>query len=281
MLDAEDYKEPSCALCGGKEFYAPDPKAPKGTVPVNRVIGKLEKFLEEDDMESAVQLLEYWKAEAGALNDLRGELSICNELLGAYRKTGKKEKGLGVINRTLYLLGATGLEGTYSEGTILVNVATTYKSFGMAEKGIPYFIKAEKDYAERLTENAPELGALYNNYALALADLKRFKDAEDLYFKAVSVMEKVKNGKPDLAITYVNLAHLYELTGNKKGITDCLWNAVGLLNDEDVDKNGYYAYVLKKCYPSYEHFGYSKIAEEMKMESDKFYAGVTYRRKLL
>lgn len=37
---------------------------------------------------------------------------------------------------------------------------------------------------------------LYNNEALALADLKRYEEAEALYKKAISITEKPKTARP-------------------------------------------------------------------------------------
>ena len=60
MIDPFDYKEPACALCGGKEFYAPDENAPAGRIPVKRIMAKLDESFNRNDMAEAGRLLEYW-----------------------------------------------------------------------------------------------------------------------------------------------------------------------------------------------------------------------------
>ena len=139
------------------------------------------------------------------------------------------------------------------------------------ELALPLYEKTLKIYDANLDESDVKFGGFYNNYALALADAKEYEKAEKCYYNAVKVMEKAENGNADLAITYVNLAHLYELTGKTDKITDSLFKAFNLLYDDGTEKNGYYAYVLEKCAPSFGYFGYAKIAEDMKKEAKEIY----------
>lgn len=271
MIDEFDYKEPSCALCGGKEFYNPELAEAKGRIPVKRVIEKADEYFSKNDLAGAKRHLEYWETEAKALHDLNGELSVVNELLGLYRKNGDKENALRVIDRALFLVENLGISDTVSAATVYLNAATTYKACGKFELALPLYEKTLKIYSENLDASDERFGGFYNNYALALADAKEFDKAEKCYLNAIKVMEKVKNGKPDLAITYVNLAHLYENTEKAEKITDCLFTAFNLLSDESNVKNGYYAYVLEKCAPSFAYFGYDKIANDMKKESKDIY----------
>ena len=271
MIDEFDYKEPSCALCGGKEFYNPELSGAKGRIPVKRVIEKADEYFNKNDLAGAKRHLEYWETESKALGDKNGELSVVNELLGLYRKNGEKDNALRAIERSLYLVDALEIKDTVSAATVYLNAATTYKATGLYEKALPLYEKTLKIYNANLDEFDVKFGGFYNNYALALADAKEYEKAEECYFNAVRVMEKAENFKPDLAITYVNLAHLYELTENAEKITDCLFKAYDLLNDDSILKNGYYAYVLDKCAPSYSHFGYEKISSDMKKESKEIY----------
>ena len=55
MIDPFDYKEPSCALCGGEAFYYPDADAPKGRVPIDRIIAKLDGYFEKNDLSDPVR----------------------------------------------------------------------------------------------------------------------------------------------------------------------------------------------------------------------------------
>ena len=108
--------------------------------------------------------------------------------------------------------------------------------------------------------------------AYSLYKNNQFSQAEDYYKKAISINEFNKN-LLDLAITYVNLAHLYYdfLDNAKEKIIDCLFKAYELLNDDKNDKNGYYAYVLEKCAPSFKFFGFNNIEKELLKNSKDIY----------
>ncbi len=271
MIDEIDYKEPSCALCGGKEFYNPELATAKGRIPVKRVIEKVDEYYNKNDLMGAKRHLEYWEKEANALNDFNGELSVVDELLGLYRKNGDNENALRVLERALILVDKLELKDTVSGATVYLNAATTYKAVGKADKALPLYEKTLAIYTANLDESDVRFGGFYNNYALALTDAGEFDKAEQCYLSAIKVMEKAVGGKPDLAITYVNLAHLYDTANKAEKITDCMFTAYNLLNDEENVKNGYYAYVLSKCAPSFKYFGYDKIASDFFKEAKEIY----------
>ncbi len=273
MIDPIDYKEPACALCDGKEFYNPELSEAKGRIPVKRVMEKTDSFYAKNDLDGAMSHLEFWLKEAESFNDKNGELSVLNELLGVYRKKGEKEKGLFTIDRAIKTVKCLQMENTTSAATVLLNAATAFKAFGAPESAIPLYEDALKIYNEKLDKNDPLVAGLYNNYALSLIDVGEKKKAEELFYKAIKIMENAENGYPDAAISYINLAHLYENYGNDKNkITDCMFKAYNLLCDENNDKNPYLAFVYDKCYPSFGYFGYTRIAEELKKESEEIYA---------
>ena len=277
MLDPFDYKEPSCAVCGGREFYYPDRDAPDGRIPVERIIEKLDKLFEKNDMAEAGRLLAHWRGESVALRDRRGELAVTSELIGYYRKTGEKEPALASVERGLELVDAHGLADSVPGATILLNAATTLKAFGQAERALPLYAQTEEIYRRRLSPGDARFGGLFNNKGLALQDLGRFEEAESCFFAAVGIMEAVEHGEADLAITYVNLAHLYddwkEDEEKDEKISSCLDRALALLGTESLPRNGYYAFVCEKCAPSFGYFGYFLADRELKARAEAIYAG--------
>ena len=271
MLDPFDFKEPHCALCGGKEFYNPKSDDPTERIPIKRIIDKLDGLFDKNDMESAGRLLEYWQSEAISLKDKEGELEIDSELIGFYRKTAKTEKGLAVSERALELVGALGLENSVSAATVVLNAATTFKAFGLAEKALPLYDRVFAVYTANLKDDDPLFGGFYNNKALALTDLGRFSEAEECFKKALAITEKISPANPDIAVTLVNLAHLYDASGAQEKITDCLFDAFAVLNRDDAVKNGYYAFVCTKCAPSFAYFGYGVIEKQLLAEAGEIY----------
>ena len=273
MLDPFDYKEPRCATCGGEEFYYPDNDAPEGRIPVDRVIEKLDTLLNRNDMDGAGRLLRSWRDEAVALKDKNGELAVLSEMMGYYRKTKEKERGLESVKRGLELVEELELRGGVSAATIILNAATTLKAFGQAKDALPYYEEVLGIYREKLDPSDPKIAGLYNNYALTLVDLKNYEKAEKLYYSAIEILKNVKEGENDIAVTYVNLAHLYDdRDGDEEKIDDCMNKAYEFLNSDKLTKNGYHAYVCSKCAPSFAYFGYFLIDEELKKRSEELYA---------
>ncbi len=272
MIDEFDYAEPSCPLCNGKEFYYPQQDAPLGSIPIDRILVKADALFDKNDANGAGRLLEYWKEEAVALRDLRGELAIQSELVGYYRKQDNKEKGLASIERALELTERLQQDVFASGATVWINCATAYKAFGMPQKALPLYQRAETVYRSTLEKGDARFGGLYNNMALALADLGKAEEAERAYFSALSIMQEVKGGEAECAITYLNLAHLYDTDGQSEKIADCVKKAYDLLHAPQLPHDGYYAFVLEKCAPSFGYFGDVRAYEEFKKEYETIYA---------
>ena len=127
-MDLEDLKfNFGCASCGYKKT---DPDKPLGHIPVSRVIETLDECFSRNDMIEAGRVLDYWRKEAVSLRDKRGELAIVSEQIGYFRKTSEKEKALEAVSRAIELIGCN--PENVSDGTILLNAATTLKAFEKA-----------------------------------------------------------------------------------------------------------------------------------------------------
>ncbi len=242
-------------------------------IPVSRVIEKLDLCFKKNDLKSAEELLEYWQREALSLGDTRGELSIVNEMLGLYRKTSDKVKGEKAIERSLKLLRITKNEDTVSGATIILNAATTCKAFGRTAQGIELYEKTNEIYKNNLSEDDILFSAFYNNYATALVDVGDYATALNFYNKAIEITSRDLKSQLDCAITYVNLAHLYEKSEGlqSENIENCLSRAELIFNDERMEKNSYYAFVCEKCAPSFDYFGFFMTALRLQKEAREIY----------
>jgi len=271
-MEVTDYTDPQCPFC--TDAYKEDAVKP---IDVPRVIAKLDEHLAHNDYAAAERHLKYWEAEAKQGNDLRGEFSLSEELMGLYRKLGRKEDATLYAEKAVRLIDRIGLEGTVSAATALLNAATVYKAFGAAEKGIPLFEKARATYEEKLPADDSRLAGLYNNFALALVDLKRFDEARGYYVKALSIIGKTPGGEPEQAITELNLASLaeaqYGLEKAEAEIEEHLTRAEALLKKPGLAKNGNYAFVAEKCAPVFGYYGWFGVEAELKQEAETIYGG--------
>ena len=269
-LEPEDYAEPRCLLCDEPYGKAPEVKP----VPQQRIIEKMNDYMSRRDYAGAERHLFYWLEEAKLGHDKGGELMLRNELVGHFRKTANKEKAFESAEEALRLIDELDFDGSISAGTTYINVATAYNAFGENEKSITYFEKAVKAYEANNT-SSELLGGLYNNMALTCVALGRFDEADKLYNKALMVMENVENGKLEQAITYLNMADALEAQygqGEKENeVYDLVDKAYDCLNDSDIKRDGYYAFVCEKCAPSFSYYGYFLAAKELSERAESIY----------
>ncbi len=261
MIDEFDYKEPRCPLS--------NPNDTQERIPVRRVIERVDACFAQNDLDGAGDLLRHWLGEAEALGDRSGELSMLSELSGYYRKILDRDRALDVIERALALVDGLGQGTTVSGATVMLNCATTLKTFGQAERALSLYERVEAVYRSTLDPNDARFAALYNNRALSLSDVGRVDDAEASYRRALEVLEHFGL---DAAITYVNLAELYAAQKNDERAGECLFLALDLLLDEKIPQDGYCAFVLEKCAPAFRGFGYTEVADELTRRSEEIYA---------
>ena len=270
-LRPEDYVEPRCVLCGDPYGKTPEIKA----IPQQRIIEKMNAYMGRRDYAGAERHLLYWLEEARLGFDKRGELLVCNELVGHYRKANDRDKALFYGEKALSLLQELDFAGTISAGTTYVNMATACNAFGENERAIALFQKARTVYEAADRTDPSLLGGLYNNMALTCVSLGRYQEAHDLYQKALEQMKQVKGGVLEQAITWLNIANAIEyeqgMESGEEEIFACLDKAESLLRDEEVLRDGYYAFVCEKCAPTFSYYGYFLTAEELQKMAEDIY----------
>ena len=266
FLYKDDYEEPRCLLNMHPEVTP---------IPVGRVMDKLDSYLDQNDYAAAERHLKYWLNEAEACHDMRGKLTLLNEQIGLYRKTEKEAECLDAVSAALSLADSMDMKQSVTYGTTLINAATGYKAFGKAADALPLYREARTIYESSLDESDGRLGGLYNNMALALADLKQYREAEDLFNKAIEVMKTQENGELEVAITCLNLADLIAaesgLEAGAEKIEKYLSEAEELLNTEGIPQDGYYAFVCEKCAPVFGYYGYFLTEQDLKRRAMELY----------
>ena len=272
-LDPFDYKEPACPLGGGKEFYDFESNRQEGSIPIRNVIEKLDGYLNREDYVGADRLLKYWLEEARSLKDRKGELSILSEIMGFSRRIKDADGGLAAVWRGFELVEELPLDDK-TAGTILLNGATTLKAFGKAKEAVRYYEKARDCYGNILADYDPLWGGFYNNYALALSDLERYDEALDHYQNAIDIMAQKEYGGLEIAVTLMNVAELFERMGeNDALIEQSLEQAFAYLDDPQLPQNGYYAFVCRKCAPTFGHFGWFMTEKDLNERANRIYEG--------
>ncbi len=240
-----------------------------------RVIQRLDELLSKNDYSAAKKHLLYWLGEAKSTSDSNGTLLILNELMGLTRKLGEGEEALGFTADALNQIKVMNIENNIGAATTYLNSATVYKAFGKAAEGIELFYKAKDIYERNLADNDDRLGGLYNNMALALVDLGRFDEANELYQKALAVMRRLEGKEPEQAITYLNMASALEtqlgLEQADERIAEYIKMAMQLLDASQDQNDGNYAFVCEKCASVFGYYGYFGYEKELNERSRRIY----------
>ncbi len=270
ILTKSDYEEPACLLIDETDGRPCGVQA----IPQQRVIEKMDEYMSRRDYAGAERHLLYWREEARAGFDERGELMVENELVGHYRKTGEKEKAFQAADRALELIEKLEYDGSITSGTTYVNIATMKNAFGDNETAIRYFEKARAIYEASPMIRPALLGGLYNNMALVCVEMGRYAEANGLYDKAMAAMEKEEHGELEQAVTCLNRADAVHRELGEEGegkVFDLLDQALALLDTPSIPRNGYYAFMCEKCWPTFEYYGYFLDAERLKTTAEELY----------
>ena len=247
----------------------------KEDISAERLLSRLDEYLNKNDYVSAERHLKYWLSEAEQACDSRTELLVRNELMGLYRKLGKEDMALECVSSALAKIDELNISHQVGAATTFLNCATVYKAFGRAESALPLFEKARSVYESELESTDTRLGGLYNNMALSLVDIKRFSEARELYLKAIGIMENAENGSLEVAITYLNMASAAEselgLLDADETIQSYLDKAEEILESHN-DRNGYYAFVCEKCASVFGYYGRFLYENDLKERARRIYS---------
>ena len=252
-----------CSFCS-KESY--------DNIPIARIMQRLDELFGKNDLAGVGALLEYWDREARILRDDRGLLEILNEEIGYYRRTGDKARALAAVNEAFELIESLNLVNNESSGTIFLNGATTMKAFGKTVEAMQYYEKARAIYDATLSPDDFKLAAYFNNVSSAYRELGDIQGAEGACFQAISILERHADYLGEIALTHVNLAHLYYDTEVfDERVYDHMEQAWELLSSDQNKHDGNFAFICSKCYPSFGFFGYIDYESKLKKLTEKIY----------
>ena len=269
-----DYIEPCCCFDSSLYRGIPDAEPCRDPIDVPAVIAQLDALYNAGREKEALVLLEQTRDEARARVDWRGELSMLSELLGYHRRDGDREKAMAAVNGSLDLLRLHRMGATVSGATVLLNAATTLKCFGRAKESIPIFEHVARVYGDNLDPTDYRFAGLYNNMGLSYADEEDYLQAERCFRLALQVIAHSRNPQNELAVTCCNLAELYDRQDPEDPrIGEYMEKAWDYLNDPALPRNGYHAFTISKCAPSFDYFGYFLYSRELKERAEKIYAG--------
>ena len=267
-----DYIESACCFDTSAYTGTPDTAPCPKSVDMPSFIARLDALYSKGQEAKAGQLLDEEAENARKLGDWRSELSLLSEICGHCRRSAEKEKAMDAIGRIYEIIREHCMGSTVSAATVLLNAATTLKCFGEAERSIPVFEHVSRVYAAHLDPYDYRFAGLYNNMALSYADVGEHEQAEKLFKAAMKIIEQCKNPQNELAVSLCNLAELYYKQDAEDGrVNECMEKAWEYLNDPTLPRDGYHAFTISKCAPSFDYFGFFLYAKELKERAAGIY----------
>ena len=235
-----DHNEFCCIFDASQYTGTPDGHPCPRVVDVPAAIRALDALYAEGREAEAEDFLEAKLRDAHAGGDWRAELSMLSELLGQYRRSMSAEKGLRTVNEALSLIREHQMGQTVSAATVMLNAATTLKCFHHAAESIPIFTHVARVYADNLDPSDYRFAGFYNN----------------------------------MALTWCNLAEMYARRDPEDPrVETCMEKAWECLNDPALPHDGYHAFTISKCAPTFDYFGYFLYAKKLRERTEKIYAG--------
>ena len=269
-----DHNEFCCIFDASQYTGVPDGHACPQVVNVPETIRALDALYAEGREDEAGAFLEGKLAQARRGGDWRAELSMLSELLGQYRRSMNEEKGLRTVNEALALIREHHMGQTVSAATVMLNAATTLKCFHRAAESIPIFTHVARVYADRLDPADYRFAGLYNNMALSYDEAGDPASAERFFNLALRTIAKTEHPENDSAVTWCNMAEMYAKRDMEDPRIDaCLEKAWACLDAPDLPHDGYHAFTISKCAPTFDYFGYFLYAKELRERAEKIYAG--------
>ncbi len=241
-------------------------------VNIERFIEELDRLLSMDESEKAEKLLEDTLRETKEAGDMSAGLTVLNEMSGFFRIKGDKEKSLYAAEEALKLVGELRISESISGATTFLNSATSFKAFGRVRESLDYYREAKRIYDRLLPRGDYRFAGLYNNFALALTEVGSFEEAEKYFTEAAEILRHLPNGYAETAMTFVNMALLYEKAGkSEKEISALILRALDCFDDERAKRDSYYAFCCKKSAPTIGYFGFFEAKEELLERADAIY----------
>lgn len=231
-----------------------------------RFIAQLDRCFGKNDMRAARACIDFWEAEARRLGDDGGLLTVLSEAVGFYRRSQKKGRAIRAMEECLSLVERLGLENSLTGATVFINAATTVSFFGREEEGLRLYDRAADCYIANRRTASYEYAALLNNKAGTYYTLGRLDEAEAAWREAIAILKSCGGHDGEVAISLVMLAHAAfdRGDGEHSKIEALLDEAWEYINAEGQPRDGNYAYVLRKCAPSYDFFQRHEEAQALR-----------------
>lgn len=151
----------------------------------------LNQLFDEHKMKEAGELLEQALEEARSEDDFAFQLSILSEMMGYYRSTDQKEKGLASVADGLKIIQEKGIGESPYIATMWINMGTTLCHFEHLSEAETCYKNAEKALSGQ-PQTALTMASFYNNSAAIYVKKGDFEQANDQYQFALKFLDEAE-----------------------------------------------------------------------------------------
>lgn len=237
------------------------------------VIAESDRLFNQGDHTAVGEHLRRALESAVKSGDRQSELSILNELMGHYRMSNDRERGLSAVFDAIELIRELGIADSVSAGTIFINAATALHAFGEYEKAQEYYSCAYRSYTLNLAPDDRKFAGLFNNMAAVYLSQKDFELAKAYYLEALAVLKEYGE-MMDIAVTYVNLAQCVYIADPLDLEADAYLNmAMNCFDAPLCVRDGYYAHTCIKCAGAFGVLGRKDLEKELNSRAKEIYEG--------
>ncbi len=143
--------------------------------------------------------------DAEAVGDKGAQIALNNELVGITRRSGDIEAAMKACANVTELMKDLGMTKTREYTIALINMATTYRVYGLLDEAKRRYDGA-KALIDELSLTDPVMQSLYNNnIALLHIDKGEYEHAKEHLEKALSIVSQYPEMAGDKEVTLKNL----------------------------------------------------------------------------
>jgi tetratricopeptide (TPR) repeat protein len=231
---------------------------------------QLDQYFAKNEIKEAGEFLEQTLEEVRQDQDISMELSVLNEMMGYYRSTDQKEKGIRSVEEGLQLIRDNGLETHPAVATMWINMGTTLCHFERVEDAEVCYKNAELFFAGS-DEGALNMASLYNNTAAVYVKTGRFSEAKERYEKALEYLKKIEDNLElwedimfNRLVTWLNIIVMNRVkqaetkecnSEEEKDVAHRMEQIKELMELEGFQKTSSFPYAVKKCAHCFENLG--------------------------
>lgn len=162
---------------------------------IQRILSEYDSMMGKSSVKDLQDFLTGHLQEALALGDKSVQISLYNELVGITRRSGDIKTAVDACGNVLRLMGELGQDKTREFAIALINIATTYRAYGIFDEAKKCYDRASV-LIEELGIKDPMMLSLYNNnVALLYIDRRDYKRAKEYLERALKLVEN----EPSLA----------------------------------------------------------------------------------